>query len=329
MNRESDAGAAEVGQLLELTVGAVAHGGHCVARHAGRVVFVRHALPGERVVATVTEVRRSYLRADAVEVLDASPDRVVAPCPYAGPGRCGGCDFQHVAPAAQRRLKADVVREQLVRLGGLDPADVAGFTVAELPGGSLGWRTRVRYATDPDGRAGLRRHRSHDVLPVDRCLIAAPGIQAAMVPGPDGAESVRVVDRLWPGVSAVEVVRGASGTTVVTHGRGGVTVVDGPERVTERAAGRRWELAPEAFWQVHRGAADTFVECVLQILRPGAGERAWDLYGGAGLFAAALAERVGPGGRVVLVESDPAPDPRGNLADLPQVHVARGRVEQV
>ena len=95
------------GDRVELTVGAVAHGGHCVARPTtGQVVFVRHALPGERVVAEITEVHRGYLRADAVEVLDAVAGpgrRRRARTP--GPARCGGCDLQHVAPAAQLRLE--------------------------------------------------------------------------------------------------------------------------------------------------------------------------------------------------------------------------------
>src|SRR5215213_10949037 len=120
-----------VGTEFEVTVGPVAHGGHCVARHEGRVVFVRHSLPGERVVVRVTEDRHpGFCRADAVEVLEAAPDRVERPCPYSGPGRCGGCDWQHVTPGAQRELKAAVVREQLARLAGLD-VDV---TVEELPG---------------------------------------------------------------------------------------------------------------------------------------------------------------------------------------------------
>ena len=114
-----DRGLGWAGSEFEVTVGPVAHGGHCVARHEGRVVFVRHSLPGERVVVRVTEDRHpGFCRADAVEVLEASPDRVDRPCPASGPGRCGGCDWQHVAPAAQRELKAAVVREQLTRLAG-------------------------------------------------------------------------------------------------------------------------------------------------------------------------------------------------------------------
>jgi tRNA/tmRNA/rRNA uracil-C5-methylase (TrmA/RlmC/RlmD family) len=144
------------------------------------VVFVRHAIPGERVVVEITEGTEGdrFWRGDAVEVLEPSPDRVSAPCPVAGPGLCGGCDFQHVDLARQRSLKTDVVREQLVRLARLDPADpvVAGLSVEAVPGDDQGlrWRTRQRYVTLPDGRRGMRKHRSHDVVPVDDCLLEAP-----------------------------------------------------------------------------------------------------------------------------------------------------------
>ena len=106
---------------FEVTAGAIAAGGGCVA-HApdGRVVFVRHTLPGERVVAQVTGESSSFFRADAVEVLEPSPDRVVAPCPHAGPGGCGGCDWQHVSLPAQRALKEDLIAEQLRRLARID-----------------------------------------------------------------------------------------------------------------------------------------------------------------------------------------------------------------
>ncbi len=107
--------------VMELVTGAIAAGGGCVARaEDGRVVFVRHALPGERVVAEVTAETASFLRADAVEVLEPSPDRVEPPCPHAGPGRCGGCDWQHVSLPAQRALKSTLVAEQLHRLAGID-----------------------------------------------------------------------------------------------------------------------------------------------------------------------------------------------------------------
>src|SRR5580693_8095759 len=162
-----------VGQTVEVTAVDVAQGGWCVARPEGLpVLFVRHALPGERVLVRVTEVTSRFARADAIEVLEASPDRVEAPCPNAHPGGCGGCDWQHASLPAQRALKAAVVRQQLRRIAGLE-RDV---TVEALPGSEdgLGWRTRVKFAVGPGGVAGLRRHRSHEIVAVGDCPIAHP-----------------------------------------------------------------------------------------------------------------------------------------------------------
>jgi tRNA/tmRNA/rRNA uracil-C5-methylase (TrmA/RlmC/RlmD family) len=165
-----------VGSRFEAEVGPVAHGGHCVARVGteSRVVFVRHALPGERVVLVVTEGTEGdrFWRADAVSILEPSPDRVAPPCPVSGPDGCGGCDFQHVSLARQRLLKAEVVREQLARLASLS-VDVV---VEPVPGDrdGLRWRTRQRYVELPGGGHGMRKHRSHEVVEVDDCLIAGP-----------------------------------------------------------------------------------------------------------------------------------------------------------
>jgi tRNA/tmRNA/rRNA uracil-C5-methylase (TrmA/RlmC/RlmD family) len=311
--------------VLVLDVGSVAHGGHCIARHEGQVVFVRHALPGERVRAVVTEQRTGFLRADAIEILTPSPHRVEPPCRFAGPGRCGGCDFQHADPAYQRELKAAVVREQLERLGGLTAAEVAdlGLVVeplSEVDGGGLGWRTRVQYTVDSTGRAGLLKHRSHEVVPVDRCLIAHAGVRDATVRG------TPVLANHWTGVDAVEVVAAAGGTTVLS--RAPLTVVDGPARVTERAVGRDWSLPAEAFWQVHPAAADTLATTVIELLAPRRSDRVWDLYGGTGLFAAALAPHVDGTGRITVVESDPGSvaAARQCLRDLTTVTVVRSDV---
>jgi tRNA/tmRNA/rRNA uracil-C5-methylase (TrmA/RlmC/RlmD family) len=318
------------GALLELDVGPPAHGGSCVARHGGRVVFVRHALPGERVLARVTEDRGGqFCRADAVEVLAAAPERVAPPCPYAGPGRCGGCDWQHATGAAQRALKAAVVREQFSRLAALDVGELfAG--VEELPGGLLGWRTRVAYAVDEQGRAGLHRHRSHEVEHVDRCLIGADGV----------GDAAALADR-WPGLIAIEVARGADGEVALLghrpgggrHARGRrppdrVTLLAGPEQLRHELRGRRFGVSAGAFWQVHPAAAEAFADALLDAVRPAPGERVLDLYAGAGALTAALAEAVGPGGVVVGLESAPGAvaDATANLADLPWATVRRGRV---
>jgi tRNA/tmRNA/rRNA uracil-C5-methylase (TrmA/RlmC/RlmD family) len=264
-------------RVLDLDVGAVAHGGHCVARHEGRVVFVRHALPGERVRAVVDEDGGgSYCRADAVAVLVPSPDRVEAPCGWARAGGCGGCDFQHVEPGAQRALKAAVLAEQLRRLAGIERE----VEVEELPGGVLGWRHRVRLAVDDLGRPGLRAHRSHDVLPIADCPLTPAG---TLPP---------VLEREFGPGTEVEVAVAADGR---------VHAGDGP--VLQRAAGREWLLSPGVFWQVHPALPDTLADVVREWAAAPGGGTAWDLYGGVGLFAAVLAGQVGPDGRVVVVES--------------------------
>ncbi|HEX2130813.1 MAG TPA: class I SAM-dependent RNA methyltransferase [Actinophytocola sp.] len=300
-----------VGRRFEVTVGPVAHGGHCVARHEGRVVFVRHTLPGERVVVAVTEDRGgSFCRADAVSVLAASPARVPAPCPFSGPGRCGGCDWQHVAPAEQRALKAAVVSEQLSRLAGL----TVPVEVEELPGGPLSWRTRARLTVDHRGRPGFLAHRSHRVVPVDSCAIAAPGTVD------------EVVTRSWPPESSLTV---AVDSTAHTHVVENTRVVHGGEPV-EFAARRHWRVAPDGFWQTHPDAADVYAEVVAEWSGARPGDVAWDLYSGVGLFASVLAAQVGPTGRVLAVESvkPAAALARQNLADLPQVEVVTARVER-
>lgn len=293
-----------VGTVVELEVGPVAHGGHCVARHEGQVVFVRHALPGELVHARITEQNAKYLRADAVQVLTASPHRVEAPCPYAGPGLCGGCDFQHANIVEQRRLKATVVSDTLRRIGGIERT-----VVMESPGDDgLGWRTRMRYAV-VDGRPGMYAHRSHELVPVDRCLIAHQ-------------DTPEVLGQRWPGVSSVQAVVSSEGKTAV------LTDEDPTGRVVEMVRDRRFRVEAGGFWQVHPAAPEMLVDAVLSGLEPEAGETALDLYSGVGLFAAFLAEA----GCVVLAvegDKDAVKNARRNLHDLPDVTLETGDVDRV
>ena len=183
---------------------------------------------------------------------------------------CGGCDWQHADGAVQRALKTAVLREQLSGsagsaddvLDGLDPV------VEELPGGLLGWRHRVRLAVDGEGRAGLRAHRSHEVLPIADCPLTPNG----MLPP--------VLGERFAAGGEVEVAVDADG---VRH-------VDPPgSPVRQRAAGREWELSPGTFWQVHPALADALAQVVGEWAQAPAGGVAWDLYGGVGLFAAVLA----------------------------------------
>ncbi|MEU6995463.1 class I SAM-dependent RNA methyltransferase [Streptomyces sp. NPDC046465] len=353
--KNPQAGNSLVGQEYEVEIGPVAHGGHCIARTAeGQVLFVRHALPGEKVVARVTEGEEGarFLRADAVTVLDPSKDRVEAPCPYAGPGRCGGCDWQHAKPGAQRRLKGEVIAEQLQRLAGLTPEE-AGWdgTVMpaegdKLPAGEVpSWRTRVQYAVDADGNAGLRRHRSHEVEPIEHCMIAAEGVS-----------ELGIEERDWSGMASIEAIA-ASGSqdrqvilspkpgarlpiveldkpvSVMRVGEkdGGTHRVHGRPFVRERADGRTYRVGSGGFWQVHPKAAETLMLAVMQGLTPRKGDSALDLYCGVGLFAGALADRVGEKGAVLGIESSKraVEDARHNLDAFDRVRIEQGKVESV
>ncbi len=331
-----------VGDELELTVGEVVHGGWCVSRQddTGWVIFVRHALPGERVLVTVTQVTARFARAEATQILQPSADRVTPPCPYARPGGCGGCDWQHASLPAQRALKAEVIRQQLIRIGGID-SDVEVQPLAEADAGLL-WRTVVSFAVDQDGIAGLHRHRSREIVPVDRCLIAHELITDADVTGTP-----------WPSAQAVEVsvaptgrergvlVRGPAAASTLPdipadsvqliRRKGSRIPVRGRGYLTQRAAGRDWRVSLGGFWQVHAAAPDVLADAVLAEASPEPGEVVLDLYCGAGLFAGVLAEAVGPEGAVVAIEQDPSAvrDARHNLREWPWARVHRGDVGAV
>ncbi len=288
--------ALSVGDEVVVDALRIAHGGHCVAHAAGRTLFVRYTVPGERVRVRITEVTRRIARSDAVEVLTAAAERVDPPCAWFGPGGCGGCDFQHVRVDGQRALKADVLVDTLRHVGHLPSDEIAalGIEVRELPGfaDGLGWRTRVGWATGPGGVVGLRRFRSHDIVPVDRCLIAAADVAVPPAAGADPAADGRIVERI--------------------------------------VGGRRWRVRRGDFWQVHPAAPAALVAAVLRLGAPVPGEHWWDLYSGAGLFAAFVGEAVGPTGRVDAVEAvvDSVRAARRALHDLPEVRLHVGDVKR-
>lgn len=314
------------GDEVEVEVGAIAHGGHCVARYDGRVLFVRHGLPGERVRARITEGGPGdrFLRADAVSVLEASPHRIAPRCAAAGPGGCGGCDFQHVATAHQRELKAAVVAEQLQRLAGIE-REVVVEPLDDADG--LRYRTRVEFAV-AEGRIGLRRHRSHDVVEVDGCPIAVPDVDEAL--RETRAESVDELE----GIRAIDVVvpSGESDTVVVEVPQDAPTPpIEVTEIVRTPAGERSMTVDARGFWQVHRDAPHAFVAAMLEAADVRPGERVLDLYSGVGLLSVPLAEAVGATGQLIAVESDRRATEhlRDNLAAHPWALVVPGRVDDL
>ncbi|GAB3234441.1 class I SAM-dependent RNA methyltransferase [Mycolicibacterium hippocampi] len=312
---------------LTLTTGAAANGGSCVARHDGRVVFVRYALPSEKVRARVTGgagAHGSYWNADVVEVLEPSADRIESLCPIAGVGAAGCCDLAFADPAAARRLKGAVVANQLARLGGYhwrDEDDAAASPVGEL--GATGWRTRVRLGTSADGRAGFHRYHSAELVHRLDCAQLPPGMLAG------------IAETRWPAGSGVHVAVDdeAARHVVVSGSRGArktTTVAEGGYEAVQRVGGRSWRVPVTAFWQAHRDAPNLYSSVVADWAAMEPGMTAWDLYGGAGVFAAALADRVGDTGRVLTVDTSRGASraARAALADLSWVEVLTDSVRR-
>ncbi|WP_197381143.1 class I SAM-dependent RNA methyltransferase [Mycolicibacterium mengxianglii] len=292
---------------LTLTVGAAANGGSCVARHDGRVVFVRYALPGETVRVQVTDERGSYWHAEVIEVVDASADRVPSLCPIGAHGS-GCCDMAFVEPAALRAIKGDVVANQLQRLGGYE---WSGSAEPVGSGAATGWRTRVRLAAGPDGKPGFHRYHSAELVTDLRCGQLPEGMLADL---PE--DGIRSGDQ-------VHVVVDDDGVRhVVCAGQHRRTrAIEGDYDTVQRVGERTWHLPATAFWQAHRDAAAQYSAVVADWAAAGPGMTAWDLYGGAGVFAAALAGSVGEQGQVVSIDTSRSASRAGRtaLADLPQV----------
>jgi 23S rRNA (uracil1939-C5)-methyltransferase len=309
---------------VELDVTGVAAGGDGLARPVdGPVVFVTGALPGERVRARVLERKRDYARAVVAEVLTPSPDRARPPCAGVADG-CGGCDWQHVVPDAQRRLKAAVVADALRRQAGLDVPVGLG---PDLPG--TGYRTTLR-GLSRGGRFGFRRRHEHEVVPVDPCVVAHPLLAELVAEGrfPDGEvvlrAGARTGDRLVVVAGDGTQASLPAGVRVV-----GAAALAAGERAWyhEEAAGRRWRISARSFFQSRPDGADALVELVGDAVADALGDGLVDLYGGVGLFAGALAHDV----PATLVEHSPssAADARVNLgggrAKVVRMDVARWR----
>lgn len=304
---------------LTLTTGPAANGGSCVARHDGRVVFVRYALPGETVRVQVRAERGSYWHADVVEVLEASPDRVESQCAIAGVDGAGCCDLAFAAPEAARRLKGEVVANQLGRLGGYE---WSGDAEEVGTAGATGWRTRVRLDVSATGHAGFHRYHSTELYPELNCGQLRPG----MLDGLDGSR--------WPPGAQLHVAVDDDGVRHIVQtgpGKKALTqVVEGQYEALQRIGGREWQVPVTAFWQAHRDAPEVYSALIRDAARLEPGMTAWDLYGGAGVFAAALAEGVGETGQVLTVDTSrgSARSARAALDDMQWVSVVTDSVRR-
>ncbi len=309
----------KIGDLIDVTIEKVAHGGHFIARHDGAVIFVRHAIPGEQCIIEITSTGSSFNRADVVSVARPSEFRVQPPCQYAHRLGCGGCDFQHIAPAHQRTLKSDVITEQFSRIAKKElRVDV------EEVGDSLGWRTRAIATTNRNGKLGFYKSRSHSIAPVDDCIICVKGMNFS-----------EIAARPLKGDVRVEINASSTGERTIalapTRGEEKARITEGQNFLHEIIHGKTLEVSQESFWQSHVRAPEVLTDVVLGLAQLKSAEHVLDLYGGVGLFTAAIIDAVGPEGHVDLIEGSKVAteDARRNFAAFENITVATGDVAKL
>jgi len=299
------------GQIIRVTIEKVAHGGHFISRYEGAVIFVRHGLPGEVVDVAITSVGSSFNRGDVVAVIEASPDRVQAPCRYANRNGCGGCDFQHVEISAQRKLKEDVITEQFARIAKMEiHVDVEEVSPA------LGWRTQATIGSDKKGRAGFYASRTNTIMAIDECLVLHPSIGYQKIQSQDWEPGIRI-----------QVSASTDGSSRLIAGE----VIQGEQIQNFMVNGKNYQVSPDSFWQSNVNAPKVLVDCVSEYAEVRAGDHVLDLYGGVGLFALQLHEAIGAGGRIDLVEGSKSAtaDAAINFTGAQNVKIHTGDVEKI
>lgn len=325
-------------QVVDLQLTDMAHGGSALGRHEGQVLFVPYAIPGEVVRAEIVESRTRWGRARLLSILEPSPHRVEPPCPHFGPGKCGGCHFQHIDYEAQAEFKHQVVIDQLARLGGLPDANVQPIIGAAEP---WGYRNHAQFSVTPEGRLGFLTADTHHVVPVGECLLLDPLLD----------DLWEALDMEWPQLHRLSLRCGsATGdlmaifeldhyedfdievdfpvSCLILLADGEVVVLMGNAFLTEHVAGRDYRISAGSFFQVNTAGAEALVELVRSLLAPAKEDTLLDLYCGVGLFGLSLAGQVG---HVVGVEADPgaAADFRHQAQGLDHVELIEGPAKDV
>jgi 23S rRNA (uracil1939-C5)-methyltransferase len=296
--------------IVSLKLDNMAHGGDAVGRHNGQAVFVPFGIPGETVRVELTESQRRYVHARLIDVLEPSPARTEPPCPYFG--LCGGCQWQHIAYEAQLDSKRRIVEELLTRIGRQPTSEVYAPLPAESP---WAYRNHVQLKLDREGRIGLYAVQSHDVVPIDVCLVSHPLIDElwdALDIEFEGLEGVALRAGIATGEQLV-LFEGASSeppalevdlpiSCVYQTHMDELTILAGSSSLHEELLGQRFQISAPSFFQVNTAQAERLLQTVRAYLAPKPHERLLDAYCGVGVFAHALAPELA---EVVGIESSP------------------------
>lgn len=278
----------ETGELTEITVESLSYSAHAVGRVDGFVVFVSGGVPGDKVLARITEVKKNHAFADLVEVLSASPHRCQPPCAHFTEG-CGGCQWQHIAYEYQLESKKEVIRQALKRIGKLEDIPEMEVYGMESP---LHYRNKLTLFRTRNGEMfGTRRPGSHEVVPIRECPISKPMINALspLFQG-EGISAGSNVDKInircsdkydqvmllcvcqqdMPFMAAdVDKLANLPGVASIFHcvesrsGRlGKFTLEYGEQVIREEVRGIEYRIAPECFFQVNKSGLEKLVDLV-------------------------------------------------------------------
>jgi 23S rRNA (uracil1939-C5)-methyltransferase len=321
---------------LELTT--ITHGGAALGRHEGRAIFVPYALPGETARVEITEDKERYAFARPVEVLEPSPDRVAPPCPYFGAEGCGGCQWQHADYQAQLRFKAEIVADQLTRIGKIAEPPVHP-TIPDPEGWA--YRNHAQFRPASGGGLGFQAAASNRTVAIDKCPILHPlladlyatldlelenllrlSLRAGIATG-DRMLIFETDDDLPP---ALESDLPVSCVLLLSDGQHANLI--GSNHITEIVSDRAYRISAPSFFQVNTPQAAQLVRLVIEYLDLQGDETVLDAYCGVGLFTTQLAERAG---LLVGIESSSTAvdDLLENTAEVDNVDIIEGPVEAV
>lgn len=324
-------------RVFELELSTFAYGGEVLGRLPdGRAVFVPFALPGERVRVRLVEEKPRYARAELLEVLEASPFRSSPLCAHFGV--CGGCHYQHMPYQKQLEAKAEILRDQLQRIGKISDPPVKPMVASPR---DYYYRNRIQFHITGEGRLGFHERLSGQVFPIEECHLPVdsinqvwPRLEVEPIPGlqrvnlrSGGDEDVLIVleseDPLLPEFSVEELP-----VSVAHLGPAGIQVLAGSDHVVMEVLGHLFRVSAESFFQVNTPMAEKLVEHLLTYLNLEPNDTVLDVYAGVGLFSAFLAPKVE---RLVAIEaaSIACDDFVVNLEEFDNVALYEGTAEEI
>jgi tRNA/tmRNA/rRNA uracil-C5-methylase (TrmA/RlmC/RlmD family) len=302
-----------IGDIVTLEIGKIAHGGHFIARHNNQVIFVRHGISGEVAKVKITYIKSKLAFGDAIEILQPSKDRVRVQCKYSKPDGCGGCDFQHISLEFQQSLKKNIIMDQFKRIAKID---IRPDIISTEPFTGLYWRSRLDLAISTDGKTGLYSHKSNKVVEIDECIIAIDKINKS-----------EIFNKVWGGSERLSI--SVSSEDQLNISRLGKTI-SGTDELKEVVDNNTYVISPKSFWQSHKNAPQLLLQQVIKYADIKSGDKVCDLYGGAGLFTSPIANLIGYNGEVHLVERDNSciKDAKKMFQNKNNIFIHHGKVEQ-